>query len=81
MKCPRCGQEMTPDSHRKYDAMMCYSCGYMEGRDLGGDIQTRSITNFERLRRMSFNETVAFLGAAFALDENRLSAWLEHMAG
>ena len=32
MKCPRCGSEMTLDSHRKYSAYMCYECGYIEGR-------------------------------------------------
>ena len=77
MKCPRCGKEMTLDSHRKYDVMMCYECGYMEGRDLGGDIQSRPITNFERLRRMNFNETVPFMAAGLGLDEAVLRAWLE----
>ena len=80
MKCPRCGKEMVVDSHRKYDAMMCYECGYMEGRNLGDDLQSRSITNFERLRRMSFNETVSFMAARLGLDEAKLSAWLERSA-
>ena len=34
MKCPRCGAEMVLDNHRKYEAWMCYECGYMEGRNL-----------------------------------------------
>lgn len=77
MKCPRCGAEMHTDSHRKYDAMMCYECGYMEGRNLGDDIQTTRITNFERLRSMNFNETVSFLAKGLKMDEARLSAWLD----
>ena len=80
MKCPRCGAEMTRDSHRKYDAMMCYECGYMEGRNLGGDIQSRPITNFERLRSMSFNEAVPFMAAGLGLDAAKLRAWLERSA-
>ena len=80
MKCPRCGKEMVVDSHRKYDALMCYECGYMEGRNLGGDLQNRPITNFERLRSMSFNETVSFMAAELGLDETKLSAWLDDYA-
>ena len=80
MKCPRCGREMTQDSHRKYDVMMCYECGYMEGRSLGEKLQTPSFTNYERLRRMSFNEAIPFLAAGLHLDERRLSAWLERVA-
>lgn len=77
MKCPRCGAELVHDEHRKYDVLMCYECGYMEGRDLGDDIQARRITNFERLRSMNFNETVSFLSKNFQIPEAKLSAWLE----
>lgn len=35
MKCPRCGNEMVLDTHRKYPLNMCYECGYMEGRPVG----------------------------------------------
>ncbi len=71
---------MTLDSHRKYDVLMCYECGYMEGRDLGGDLQNASLTNYARLRRMNFNEAVSFMAAGLGLDEARLSAWLERAA-
>lgn len=81
MKCPRCGREMTQDSHRKYDVMMCYECGYMEGRSLGENLHASPITNFERLRKMSFNETVSFMAAGLQLDERKLSAWLERGIG
>ena len=77
MKCPRCGSEMQLDSHRKYEVMMCYQCGYMEGRNLGDNIQDRKITNYERLRTMNFNETVSFLSKGLGLKEDKLSAWLE----
>ena len=77
MKCPRCGSEMTLDSHRKYSAFMCYECGYMEGRNLGDNIQERRITNFERLRAMNFNEAVTYLSKGLGLKEEKVSAWLE----
>lgn len=76
MKCPRCGAEMHLDSHRKYDAWMCYECGYMEGRNLGDNIQTRKITNYERLRAMNFNEAVAFVAKGLGISESKLTAWL-----
>lgn len=77
MKCPRCGAEMQIDTHRKYDAWMCYECGYMEGRNLGENIQERKISNFERLRAMNFNETVTFLSKGLDLKEETVFAWLD----
>ncbi len=77
MKCPRCGAEMHMDSHRKYDVMMCYECGYMEGRNLGDNIQERRITNCERLREMNFNEAVTFMSKGLGLKETTVSAWLD----
>ena len=76
MKCPRCGAEMQLDSHRKYDAWMCYECGYMEGRNLGDNIQAPKITNYERLRSMNFNEAVAFVAKGLGISEQKLTAWL-----
>lgn len=46
MKCPRCGNEMVLDTHRKYPLNMCYECGYMEGRPVG---DTTSKTNYEHM--------------------------------
>ena len=77
MKCPRCGAEMQIDTHRKYDAWMCYECGYMEGRNLGENIQERKISNFERLRAMNFNEAVTFLSKGLDLKEETVFAWLD----
>ncbi len=77
MKCPRCGAEMVLDNHRKYEAMMCYECGYMEGRNLGANIQEPKITNFERLRSMSFNEATVFLSKGLGLTMEQVSAWLD----
>ena len=77
MKCPRCGAEMVLDNHRKYEAWMCYECGYMEGRNLGDNIQARKITNFERLRSMNFNEAATFLSKGLGLKEEKVSAWLD----
>ena len=45
MKCPRCGHEMTLDTHRKYALNMCYECGYIEGRLI--DPEKKGETNFE----------------------------------
>ena len=77
MKCPRCGAELIVDTHRKYDALMCYECGYMEGRNLGDDLQARRITNFQRLREMNFNEAVTYLSKGLGLKEETVSAWLD----
>ena len=78
MKCPRCGHEMTKDNHRKYDLMMCYACGYMEGRNMGENpIHDRVVTNYERLNGMNFNEAVACMADGLGLDENTISAWFE----
>ena len=79
MKCPRCGHEMTLDSHRKYGLMMCYDCGYMEGRNMGEDT-TPGETNFSRLKKLNFNETVALLSAGLEIDAEHLAEWLEHTA-
>lgn len=80
MKCPRCGAELVVDSHRKYDALMCYECGWMEGRDLGDNITEQKLTNYERLRKMDFNETVSFLSSSLKLTEEKLSTWLDSRA-
>ena len=53
MKCPRCGHEMTLDTHRKYALNMCYECGYIEGRLI--DPEKKGETNFERLKKLNFN--------------------------
>lgn len=47
MKCPRCGHEMTLDTHRKYALNMCYECGYIEGRLI--DPEKKGESNFERI--------------------------------
>ena len=73
MKCPRCGSEMSLDSHRKIPLNMCYNCGYIEGRSaeaLGGK------SNFERMRVLNLNEMAAFLSAGLGLDKNTVADWL-----
>ena len=78
MKCPRCGSEMTIDTHRKYNVPMCYECGYMEGRDMG-DV-AKGKTNFARLKAMNFNEATAFLSKGFGLDEDTVDDWLNSIS-
>ena len=73
MKCPRCGSEMTLDSHRKIPLNMCYNCGYSEGRavdDMSGK------TNFERLQKLNINEMAAFLAAGLNIGEDKIAEWL-----
>ena len=73
MKCPRCGSEMTLDSHRKIPLNMCYNCGYIEGRavdDMSGK------TNVERLQKLNINEMAAFLAAGLNIGENKIAEWL-----
>ncbi len=74
MKCPRCGHEMTLDTHRKYALNMCYECGYIEGRLI--DPEKKGETNFERMKKLNFNEMVAFLTKGLNLDEAKLADWL-----
>ena len=69
MKCPRCGNEMVLDTHRKYPLNMCYECGYMEGRPVGD-------TTSKRLKTMNFNETVALLHNGLGIDKAKLVDWL-----
>ena len=74
MKCPRCGSEMTLDSHRKIPLNMCYNCGYIEGR-AGDDLS--GTTNFEHVRGLSnINEMAVFLTAGLGLDEASVAEWL-----
>ncbi len=73
MKCPRCGSEMTLDSHRKIPLNMCYNCGYIEGRAID-EVQGKN--NFERLSTMNMNEMAAFLSEGLELDEAKVVEWL-----
>ena len=75
MKCPRCGHEMTLDTHRKYALNMCYECGYIEGRLI--DPEKKGESNFERMKKLNFNEMVAFLTKGLNLDEAKLADWLD----
>ena len=77
MKCPRCGHEMVMDGHRKIDMFMCYDCGYIEGRQMDEEPVRVRTTNFERLRSLNLNETVAFMSQGLGIDESRLAAWMD----
>ena len=76
MKCPCCGHEMEMDGHRKIDLLMCYECGYIEGRRIEPIAQHRK-TNFERLHEMNMRETVSFLAQGLHLDEQKLTKLME----
>jgi Zn ribbon nucleic-acid-binding protein len=77
MKCPRCGNEMVMDGHRKIDLYMCYDCGYIEGRNTGVEVPKHRETNFERLRKLSFTESVAYLAKGLGLKEDSVNTWME----
>ena len=78
MKCPQCGSEMELDSHRKIPLMMCYNCGYIEGRNIGPTVKKK--TNYEHLKSLNFNEMMAFLSRNLKLPEDRLADWLDDEA-
>ena len=77
MKCPRCGSEMTLDSHRKYPLEMCYNCGYMEGRNMGSVTNTN---NFTHMKSLNLNEAAAFLAEGLKLDPKAVIDWLDSPA-
>lgn len=77
MKCPRCGNEMIMDSHRKIDMFMCYECGYIEGRNMEENVVRDGETNFQRLRALNFNETVAFMVKGLGVEDKQIRAWLD----
>ena len=79
MKCPRCGAEMTLDSHRKIPLNMCYECGYIEGRSMEGGQSAE--TNYAHLKNLNINETAAFLAKGLAskgldVPEAAVASWL-----
>lgn len=77
MKCPRCGAEMTLDSHRKIPMNMCYECGYIEGRTYDDNFDAEMETNFKHMKKLNFNEQVAFLSQGLGIDEEELRSFLD----
>ncbi|HIR85946.1 MAG TPA: hypothetical protein IAC00_02275 [Candidatus Limivicinus faecipullorum] len=75
MKCPRCGSEMTIDSHRKYNVQMCYNCGYTEGRTFDGEAPNGT-TNFQHMKDLNMNELAAFLSEGVGVDKDKILSWL-----
>ena len=75
MKCPLCGSEMTLDSHRKIPLMMCYNCGYIEGRNIGPKVKKQ--TNYEHMKTLNFNEMAAFISGGLKVPEAQVAAWLD----
>ena len=78
MKCPQCGSEMVLDTHRKIPLEMCYNCGYIEGRNIG--TKEKGATNYEHLKKLNFNEMVAFLSRKLNMPEERFAKWLDDEA-
>ena len=78
MKCPRCGRELTVDSHRKIPLLMCYDCGYIEGRTNDADLTGKR--NFARLQELNLNEMASFLSDGLGVDQDLVAKWLESSA-
>ena len=74
MKCPRCGKEMTIDSHRKIPLPMCYECGYIEGRNV--EQTWGEATNYAHLKTLNLNEAAAFIASGLNLDSGAVAEWL-----
>ena len=49
--------------------------GYIEGRLI--DPEKKGETNFERLKKLNFNEMLAFLSKGLGMDEEKLADWLD----
>ena len=77
MICPRCGSEMTLDSHRKIPLQMCYECGYIEGRTYDQNFDAAKETNFKHMKKLNFNEQVAFMCQGLDIDEEKLKEFLD----
>ena len=79
MKCPRCGAEMTIDTHRKIPLNMCYECGYIEGRNLEDGLA--QVSNFIHLKSLTPADAAAFLSDILKtinvdLPQTTISRWL-----
>ena len=74
MICPRCGHEMTIDSHRKISLNMCYECGYIEGSP---DDSVKGQNNFEHMKTLNLNELAAFISNGLGINQKKVIEWLE----
>ena len=75
MKCPRCGNEMMNDSHRKISLKMCYNCGYIEGRNL--EETGEGVSNFAHMKTLNLNELAAFMAQGLVLERDNVVRWLQ----
>lgn len=75
MKCPRCGNELMYDSHRKISMKMCYNCGYIEGRDF--EEECDGISNFAHMKTLNINELAAFMAQGLGLELEVVVHWLQ----
>ena len=78
MKCPRCGNEMVMDEHRKMNLFMCYECGYVEGNSLEDDVRPYQETGMEHLHS-SLNESVSTLEKEIGFVEHNVNSWAKNL--
>ena len=78
MKCPKCGADMVTDNYyRSYPVMMCYQCGYMEGRNLEID-NSMKITVIQSIHKMNEDSLALFLSQCDFKDasQEEIRQWL-----
>ena len=79
MKCPRCGHDMTLDTHRKYPLQMCYNCGYTVDPYENGE-SPAPFVNFSYIKTLGEEELAAYMAKGLGVDEGKLLAWLKDTA-
>jgi len=79
MKCPRCGHDMTPDTHRKYPLQMCYNCGYSVDPYKNGESPAAAV-NFSYIKTLGEEDLAAYMAKGLGVDEKTLLAWLKDTA-
>ena len=79
MKCPRCGNEMVMDEHRKMNLYMCYECGYVEGSSLDEEAKPYHETNLEHLYSINLDESVSTITKEIGAVEENVNSWAKRV--
>lgn len=74
MKCPCCGKEMVMDAHTKIDKLMCYDCGYVEGRPVPAARLGKRMYRHKLVRTYSVNETMSIIAKGLGLGKSHLAS-------
>ncbi len=74
MNCPCCGKEMVMDAHTKIDKLMCYNCGYVEGRAVPATRLGKRMYRHKLVRSFSMNDALAFISKGLGLGGSSLTS-------